>query len=65
MQYAVFTAQREFARSGDDQLGDILVDILVDRTKEPDRSLLQIVLNESLNVAPKLTADQLAAFCLN
>ena len=60
MQYAIFTAQREYARSGDKQLGDILVDILVDRSKEDGRSILQIVLNESLEVAPKLTSDQLA-----
>src|SRR4026209_709950 len=31
VQYAIFTAQREYARSGDKDLSDILVDILVDR----------------------------------
>ena len=40
---------------------DLLVDLLIDRTKQDNRSLLQIVLNESLSVAPKLTNDQLAA----
>ena len=59
-QYALFTVQKEYARTGDKELGDLLVDLLVDRTKQGQRSILQIVLNESLNVAPKLTADQLA-----
>jgi hypothetical protein len=60
-QYAVYTVQQEYARCGDSELGDLLVDLLVDRTKEGSRSVLQIVLNESLAVAPKLTADQMAA----
>ena len=66
-QYSLFTAQKEFARCGDKELGDILVDLLVDRTKQEDRSLLQIVLNESLSIAPKLTSEQLdiLACCFN
>lgn len=59
-QHALFTVQKEYARCGDKELGDLLVDLLVDRTKQPSRSILQIVLNESLAVAPKLTPDQLA-----
>ncbi len=58
LQFAVFTAQREYARSGDKELGDVLVDILIDRAGQSERSLLQIVLNESLTIAPKLTAEQ-------
>lgn len=60
MQYALLTAQRAYARSGDDDLQDILVDLLVERTKERDRSILQIVLNESIEVVAKLTTAQLA-----
>lgn len=63
-QHAMFTVQKEFARCGDDELGALLVDLLVDRTKQPVRSILQIVLNESLAVAPKLTHDQLSALSL-
>ncbi|HZT60715.1 MAG TPA: LPO_1073/Vpar_1526 family protein [Pyrinomonadaceae bacterium] len=58
-QYALYSAQREYARTGDEQLGELLVRLLVDRTKESERNLMQIVLNESLTVAPKLTGDQL------
>lgn len=60
-QHALFTVQKEYARTGDKDLGDLLVDLLVDRSKQENRNILQIVLNESLSVAPKLTDDQLAA----
>ena len=63
-QYALFTVQKEYARTGDEDLGDLLVDLLVDRTKHDSRTILQIVLNESLAVAPKLTTDQLSALSI-
>lgn len=59
-QYALYTVQKEYARTGDEDLGNLLVDLLVDRSKQEQRDILQIVLNESLGVAPKLTKDQLA-----
>lgn len=58
MQYGLFTAQKEYARTGDKVLGDLLVDILVDRAAQKERSVLQIVNNEALIVAPKLTVEQ-------
>ena len=60
-QYALFTVQKEYAKSGNKDLGSILVDILVDRTKEANRNLMQIVLDESIQTAPKLTSNQYAA----
>lgn len=63
-QYGIFTVQKEYARNGDKELGDLLVDLLVDRSKHEKRDILQIVLNESLNIAPKLTSDQLAVLAL-
>lgn len=67
-QDALFTVQKEYAKAGDKDLGDILVDLLVDRSKQETRNILQIVLNESLHAAPKLTNSQLAIlsiiFCL-
>lgn len=63
-QYALFTVQKEYARNGDKELGDLLVDLLVDRSKQPQRDILQIVLNESLNTAPKLTERQLAVLAV-
>lgn len=63
-QYVLFSAQKEHARIGDEDVGDLLVQLLVDRTKVRDRNLVQIALNESLDVAPKLTPDQLDALSL-
>lgn len=59
-QYALLTVQKEHARTGDKDLGDLLVDLLVDRSKHDQRDILQIVLDESLSTAPKLTESQLA-----
>ena len=63
-QHALFTVQKEYARTGDKDLGDLLVDLLVDRSKQDKRDILQIVLNESLKTAPKLTSEQCAALSL-
>jgi len=63
-QYALFTVQKEYARNGDKELGDLLVDLLVDRSKQEQRDILQIVLNESLITAPKLTENQLAVLAM-
>lgn len=60
-QYSLYNVQKEYARTGDKDLGDILVDILVDRTKETNRNIKQIVLNECLETAPKLTKHQYSA----
>lgn len=63
-QYALFSVQKEYARNGDKELGDLLIDLLVDRSKQEQRDILQIVLNESLSTAPKLTESQLAALAM-
>lgn len=63
-QYALLTVQKEYARNGDEDLGDLLVDLLVDRSKQDNRDILQIVLNESLATAPKLTDTHLACLAI-
>lgn len=63
-QYALFTVQKEYARNGDKDLGDLLVDLLVDRSKHDQRDILQIVLNESISTAPKLTDTHLAVLAV-
>lgn len=65
MQDALFTAQKEYAKSGDSDLGDLLVDILVDRAQTQSRNMLQLVLDESLKIAPSLTVAQLDTLTLN
>lgn len=64
MQYALITAQTAYARTGDQRLGDLLVELLINRAKQPERNLMQIVLNESLAVAPKLTGQQIDTLSL-
>lgn len=64
MQHAIFTAQKEYAKTGDKDLSDMLVDILVDRASQQERNLMQIVLDESLVIVPKLTNNQLDTLTL-
>lgn len=58
MQRAVFTAQQEYACSGEEELARTLVDLLVERTGQEDRSLKTLALNEAITAAPKLTSAQ-------
>src|SRR5690606_21563385 len=52
IQYVVYEAQKSHARRGNKELADLLVDLLVDRTGEKEGTLLELVLNESLETAP-------------
>ena len=63
-QSSVFSVQREFAKSGDENAAELLTDLLVERSKITSRNLQQIVLNEALLVVPKLTAAQINALVL-
>lgn len=65
MQIAVLTAQREYARSGDKLVEDLLVSVLVDRAREKTRTLRQIAFDEALQIIPKLTDKQVDALTLN
>lgn len=58
-QYIFYKAQEGYIRSGWDDLKDILQQVLLKRAKEPDFSLKQIVLNESVNIVNKLTIAQI------
>jgi hypothetical protein len=64
MQYSLFNAQKEYSKTGDKDLADLLEDILVERAQNPKRDLMQIVLDECVSVAPKLTPDQFDALSL-
>lgn len=58
-QNALYEAQKNYAKTGDKDMADVLVDILVDRVEHKERDLKQIVLDESISVIPKLTSSQL------
>lgn len=59
-QYSLFTVQKEYAKNGDKDLGELLVNLLIDRSKQDSRNLIQIVLGESIEVISKLTEQQIA-----
>ncbi len=56
---AVFEAQKGYAKSGDEDLGKLLIDLLVERSKEVTRSVKQLVLDESIISATKITHEQI------
>ena len=58
IQYSLFSAQRDYARSGDEQLGESLADLLVRRCQTDPESLTKVVLNEAISTIPKLTHAQ-------
>ncbi|HJQ01947.1 MAG TPA: LPO_1073/Vpar_1526 family protein [Jatrophihabitans sp.] len=60
MQHALIDAGLGFARSGDEDMAGILVDLLADRSKEESRSLLALVINDAVTIAPRLTDGEIA-----
>lgn len=58
-QYVLYEASKNYARSGEDTQEELLVNLLVERTKHTSRNLLQIVLDESISVVQKLTQEQI------
>lgn len=64
IRYDLFDIQKAYARLGDQEMADLLVDILVERTKSTEHTFKNIALNESLNVIPKLTSKQIDVITL-
>ncbi|GAA1698879.1 hypothetical protein GCM10009808_15480 [Microbacterium sediminicola] len=58
MQNMLFEAQKEYARSGEEDLREALVDLLSARSEESERNLRTLALNEAIISAPKLTEQQ-------
>ena len=58
-QYVLYEAGKSYARSGEKNQEALLVNLLVERTKQTSRSILQIVLDESIQVVQKLTQEQI------
>lgn len=65
VQDSMFNVQKEYAKSGDADLGNILVDLLMERAGSTGRTILQISLDEAIKTVPKLTTGQLDAISLN
>ncbi|WP_209403713.1 LPO_1073/Vpar_1526 family protein [Pseudozobellia sp. WGM2] len=63
-QYSLYNVQKEYAKTGEKELSHILVDILVERAQNNHRSLMQIVLDESISIVSKLTIEQMNVLSL-
>lgn len=59
IRYGIFEAQKSYVRSGKDDTEKFLVDLLFERTVTSGNEMKEIVLNEALTVASKLTKLQL------
>lgn len=55
----IYEVQRGYARRGNDEIENLLVDILLERTIENERDFKNLVLNESIIIASKLTLTQI------
>ncbi|MFG3035667.1 LPO_1073/Vpar_1526 family protein [Streptomyces sp. NPDC048330] len=61
IQADILEAQSGYAKSGDQDLGEILVDLLVDRSAESTRTIRSLALSAAISTAQKLTASHFAA----
>jgi hypothetical protein len=64
-QYALTRAQHAYARSGDEGVCDILIDLIAARSKQTDRSRLSLTLNDAVEKAAVLTKNEFAELSLS
>ncbi len=64
-QYALFEAQKAYAKVGGQESLEILTDLLVKRSSESGESTLQITLNESIQIVGRLNQQHIAAITLS
>jgi hypothetical protein len=61
VQCSLFAAQRDYARIGREDLGELLVDLLIQKFEATPEKLIDIVLSEAIETAAKLTPSQIDA----
>jgi hypothetical protein len=64
IQSAILEAEEGYAKTGDTNLGQILVEMLVKRTSETRRDVRQLALNEAIATAQKLATKHIDALSL-
>lgn len=57
MHVAVRNAEKSYAASGEDDLGEILVNLLVDRATHPAEKYVKLVLSQAVEIAPLLSSS--------
>lgn len=60
VQYAVVQAGIGYARTGDEDMASVLIDLLADRSRAETRSLLAVVIDDAVTVTPRLTDGEIA-----
>lgn len=64
MQIAARSAALGYMKSGDDRQKDDLIDLLIERTKTENRTSEQLLIDEAINILPKLSAQCIAILTL-
>ncbi|MDE5740292.1 MAG: hypothetical protein K2H92_08290 [Bacteroidaceae bacterium] len=64
MQFAVREATAEYLKSGDPVEGEALIDLLIERVKEKERSTKQSLIDEAIRILPKLSHENIAVLTL-
>ncbi len=65
VQYSIFVAGRDYARSGDENICHILIDLLVERCRAPKSSLIAVVVNEAIATTGRLTINHVATLVIH
>lgn len=65
MQYKFYEAQKEYAISGDEDLADMLVEMLIERSRSPNRDRKRMILDEGISLASKMTTSQMDILSLS
>lgn len=64
MQFAVREATVGYLKSGDPEEREALIDLLIERVKEEERTSKQFLIDEAIKVIPKLSRENLAVLTL-
>ncbi|MCY7977453.1 hypothetical protein P8843_07030 [Bacillus inaquosorum] len=65
IQYILYTSQKNFARSGDRDLGEVLSNLFIERLKSGEGDFKKLIMNEAIEIVPRLTNKQIEILTLN
>ena len=64
MQFAVREATVGYLKSGDSEEGEALIDLLIERVNEKERTSKQLLIDEAIKTLPKLSRENIAVLTL-
>ncbi|MGG0052085.1 LPO_1073/Vpar_1526 family protein [Bacillus atrophaeus] len=65
IQYILYTSQKSFARNGDQDLGEVLSNLFIERLKSGEDDFKKLIMNEAIEIVPRLTNKQIEVLTLN